>query len=161
MADDELAIGNEVVVGWMVPGRELSGNIESAGVSHKTKRIENIAAERAVFDQMTKYESKFRQQLANSYNSELMTGKCIGTWLRGEEANDSDLFCLSSTIPPMTIVYVTNPMNGKNVYVKVISDLPNTSSNDKSEMRLTSAAAKQLGVLDKKFQLEYSYFVEQ
>ncbi len=158
---DELSKGDELIIGWMVPGNDNSrtGMVTGAGMSRRIN-AENIANERVMFDQMKKFEDKFSSQMANSYNSELKTGNFIGTYMRGNDGDDQNLFCLSKTIPPMTIVYLTNPMNGKSIYVKVISNLPATSDNGNADIKLTQAAVKELGILDRKFQLEYSYFIE-
>lgn len=161
MAGDELANGQEIIIGWVVPGNDMAmaGTVTGAGIARR-ETVERIANDRAIFDQMTKFENKFRTQIANSYNSELKTGNFLGTYMRGNDENEENLFCLSSVIPPMTIVHLTNPMNGKSIYVKVISDLPKTSDNGKAEIKLSQAAVRELGILDRKFQIEYSYFIE-
>lgn len=158
---DELKNGEELIIGWTVPGNEIamSGTVTGEGMARRMS-AERIANERVVFDQMKKFEDKFRTQIANSYNSELKTGNCVGTYMRGNDSDEQNLFCLSRNIPPMTIVHLTNPMNGKSIYVKVISDLPSTSDNRNADIKLTQAAVKELGILDRKFQLEYSYFIE-
>jgi len=161
MSGDDLKNNQELIIGWMVPGNDvaMTGTVTGEGIARRVN-AERIANERVIFDQMKKFESKFRTQVANSYNSELKTGNCIGTYMRGNDNDEQNLFCLSSTIPPMTIVHLTNPMNGKSIYVKVISDLPATSDNANADIKLTQAAVKALGILDRKFQIEYSYFIE-
>lgn len=161
LASDDLGKGQELIIGWMVPGNDMakSGTVANSGMARRMT-AERIANERVVFDQMKKFEDKFREQIANSYNSELKTGNCVATYMRGNDSDEQNLFCLSRTIPPMTIVHLTNPMNGKSIYVKVISDLPPTSDNGNADIKLTEAAVKELGILDRKFQVEYSYFVE-
>lgn len=161
MDGDELKKDQELIIGWMVPGNDMSltGTVTGEGIARRVN-AERIANERAIFDQMKKFENKFRAQVANSYNSELKTGNCVGTYMRGNDNDEQNLFCLSRTIPPMTIVHLTNPMNGKSIYVKVISDLPETSDNANADIKLTQAAVKALGILDRKFQIEYSYFIE-
>ena len=76
--------------------------------------------------------------------------KGIATWVKSS-GGEADFFALHPTAPKGTEVLVKNMMNGKTVTVKVIGKLPATSENEHVLIKISSAAANKLGVLDEKF----------
>mgnify|MGYP003508994627 FL=1 len=76
--------------------------------------------------------------------------KGIATWVKSS-GGEEDFFALHPTAPKGTEVLVKNMMNGKTVTVKVIGKLPDTSENEHVLIKISSAAANKLGVLDEKF----------
>ena len=82
--------------------------------------------------------------------------KGIATWVKSS-GGDTDFFALHPTAPKGTEVLVKNMMNGKTVTVKVIGKLPATSENEHVLIKISSAAANKLGVLDEKFMAALYY----
>lgn len=56
-----------------------------------------------------------------------------------------------------TIMKVRNEMNNKMVFVRVLGRIPDTGDNNKVLIKLSNAAYKRLGALDKRFRVELSY----
>ena len=48
-------------------------------------------------------------------------------------------------------------MNGDYVFVKVVGTLPDTGDNDKQILKMSEAAAKRIGAINEKFQVELNY----
>ncbi len=80
-----------------------------------------------------------------------------GAWVNDADLNPNKYFALHRTAPIGTIMKVTNRMNGKYVFVKVIGKLPGTGDNDKLIIKVSKAAADRLGVLDQTFQCELNF----
>ncbi|MCC6384594.1 MAG: LysM peptidoglycan-binding domain-containing protein [Bacteroidia bacterium] len=83
------------------------------------------------------------------------TGIC--SWINEGENQSSRFYALHRTAPIGTIMKVTNKMNGKSVFVKVVGTLPNSGDNDKVIVKLSQTAVHRLGALDDHFQVELSY----
>lgn len=78
-------------------------------------------------------------------------------WVNDADLNPNKYFALHRTAPTGTIMKVTNRMNNKFVFVKIIGKLPDTGDNQKLIIKLSQAAAQKLGVLDARFQADISY----
>jgi LysM repeat protein len=85
----------------------------------------------------------------------------MASWIRDGEINQSKFYALHRTAPSGTIIKVTNRMNGDYVFVKVVGQLPDTGDNDKQIVKISEAAAKRIGAINEKFQVELSYGVVQ
>lgn len=90
-------------------------------------------------------------QLEEAYVSAKNSGKSLQssrgtiTWIATENAKMSDsFFALHKTAPVGTIVKITNLVNKRVVFVKVIGKLPDTSDNLNITLRLSSAAKNAL-----------------
>jgi LysM repeat protein len=81
----------------------------------------------------------------------------VAAWIMDGELNQNKYYALHRNAPVGTIVKVTNRMNGKYVFVKVVGLLPNTGDNDNLIIKISQAASNKINVLDSKFQAELSY----
>jgi LysM repeat protein len=59
---------------------------------------------------------------------------------------DGKYYCLTNTAPPGTIVKITNPVNQRSVYAKVLDLIPDLKQNAGMIIRVSNAAASELGV---------------
>jgi hypothetical protein len=64
---------------------------------------------------------------------------------------DGKYYCLHNSADPGTIVKVTNKANGKSVYAKVLDVMPDIRQNNDLIIRISNAAAQELGVTEPKF----------
>ena len=81
----------------------------------------------------------------------------MASWIRDGDINQSKFYALHRNAPPGTIIKVTNRMNGDYVFVKVVGTLPDTGDNDKQILKMSEAAAKRIGAINEKFQVELNY----
>lgn len=86
-----------------------------------------------------------------------MTEKGRAAWIDDNDINPSKFYALHRTAPPGTIIKVTNRMNNKTVFVKVVGVLPDTGDNSNLTIKLSKAAANKLDVIDARFQAELNY----
>lgn len=87
------------------------------------------------------------------------TGIC--SWISDNDVNQSKFYALHRSAPVGTIIKVTNKMNAKHVFVKVVGLLPNTGNNENSIIKISEAAVKKLGALDAHFLVELTYGITQ
>jgi len=85
----------------------------------------------------------------------------VASWIRDDDINPNKYYALHRTAPVGTIIKVTNKMNNKYVFVKVVGTLPNTGDNTDLVIKISKASAEKLGVRDAKFQSELNYGVNE
>jgi len=83
----------------------------------------------------------------------------VASWIMDGEVNQNKYYALHRYAPVGTIVKVTNRMNGKYVFVKVVGLLPDTGDNENLIIKISQAASNKINVLDSRFQAELSYGV--
>jgi LysM repeat protein len=81
----------------------------------------------------------------------------VATWIDDENINPNKYFALHRTAPTGTIIKVTNKMNKRAIFVKVVGKLPDTGDNENIIIKISKASAEKLGVRDQRFQSELSY----
>jgi rare lipoprotein A (peptidoglycan hydrolase) len=101
------------------------------------------------------FKSEFEKQAKNaSTANENGTGaifKSTSGW------DDGKYYCLHNTAAPGTIVKVSNTATGKSIYAKVLDLIPDITQNNGVLIRLSNAAAAELGVGETKFDCTVSY----
>lgn len=83
----------------------------------------------------------------------------IAGWINEKGANSKKSIALHKTAPLGTIIRVTNLMNNKSIYVKVIGTLPETGDNENTIIVLSKAAVNLLGAVDQKFRVNLNYSI--
>jgi LysM repeat protein len=90
-----------------------------------------------------------------------ITEEGAAAWIEDQEINPGKYFALHRSAPIGTIVKVTNRMNRRTVFVKVVGKLPDTGENENIVLKISKAAADKLGVLDARFQAQLNYGVNE
>lgn len=85
-----------------------------------------------------------------------ITQKGVAVWNKSQ--NSAELFALHKTAPIGSILQVTNPLNDRVIYVKVIGKFQTAGHRYDAILFLSSAAAKALGGINKNFRVEIHYF---
>jgi hypothetical protein len=70
---------------------------------------------------------------------------------------DGKYYALMNNIAVGTIVKVTNPTTSKSIYAKVLGQLPDMKESTGLTIRISNAAASELGAADNKFPVEIRY----
>ena len=86
-----------------------------------------------------------------------VTESGVAAWIRDDDINPNKYYALHRTAPIGTIIKVTNKMNKKYVFVKVVGSLPDTGDNTDLVIKISKASAEKLGVRDSRFQSELNY----
>lgn len=87
------------------------------------------------------------------------TGNC--SWVSGADTPSSRFFALHRSAPVGTIIKVTNKMNNRYVYVKVIGVLPDTGDNENIILKVSESAVQKMGALDNRFLVALEYGIPQ
>jgi LysM repeat protein len=83
----------------------------------------------------------------------------VAAWIDDGDEKATAYYALHRTAPAGTIIKVTNRMNKKYVFVKVLAPLPDTGDNYDLIIKISKSSAEKLGVRDKHFQCELNYSV--
>ncbi|MEO6731260.1 MAG: LysM peptidoglycan-binding domain-containing protein [Ferruginibacter sp.] len=97
------------------------------------------------------YEKQIRNKDITGETGEAAIFKSTSGW------EDGKYYCLHNTSSPGTIVKITNKSTGKSVYAKVLDTIPDIKQNTGLVVRLSNAAAEELGAADGKFDCSLSY----
>lgn len=98
-------------------------------------------------------------KISEKLPTKTISEKGIATWIDDEDINQKKYFALHRTASIGTLIKVTNVMNEKSVFVKVVGTLPDTGDNANLIIKISNIAAKKLEVLDARFRVELSYGV--
>lgn len=71
--------------------------------------------------------------------------------------NDGKYYCFHNNALAGTVVKITNPVSNKTVYAKVLDVIPDINQNEGIDIRLSNAAAEELGVAGEKFDCVVAY----
>ena len=99
------------------------------------------------------FEQLYEQQTSNGKKAG--TEKGPGTWFKSNAVGK--YYALHNTAPRGTIIKVTNPLNGKAVYAKVLDVIPQMKSNAGLIIKLSDSAMQALGSNETRFYCELNY----
>lgn len=86
------------------------------------------------------------------------SGKGTGVATFFDDGGGSNMYCLHRTAPIQSVVRITNPVNNRSVYLKVIGTLPNTIQNEDVEVNITSSAAQKLNMRDERTIVKWRWY---
>lgn len=99
------------------------------------------------------FEQLYEQQTNNGKKAGSEKGP--GTWFKSNAVGK--YYALHNTAPRGTIIKVTNPLNGKSVYAKVLDVIPQMKSNAGLIIKLSDSAMQALGSNESRFYCELNY----
>ena len=178
----KLAAGDSIVVGYKI-GKKNQGQVQTKPLAEK-KAVDKKSNAKEV--SLEKNESKEKELKAEpapvgvnknaikkevvdttataikpdfASNRKEMIEQGVATWIDDENINPNKYFALHRIAPTGTIVKLTNRMNKRTVFVKVVGKLPDTGENENIIIKVSKASAEKLGVRDQRFQCDLSYGV--
>jgi len=101
---------------------------------------------------------KFKKLYTDQTNNKslVMENGMAATFKTTSGFQDGKYYCFHNSAEPGTIIKVTNNANGKSIYAKVLDAIPDIKQNSGLLLRISNAAAEELGVTDK-FDCTISY----
>ena len=99
------------------------------------------------------FEQVYTQQTAGK---KVTTEKGPGSWFKSN-AGAGKYYALHNTAARGTIIKVTNPLNGRSIYAKVLEAIPQMKQNAGLIIKLSDSAIEALGTNETKFYCELSY----
>jgi rare lipoprotein A (peptidoglycan hydrolase) len=121
------------------------------------KKVESMKQDSVKKADKTSMSADYKTFQANNKPMKEFQEKGVAAWIDDEDVNPRKYFGLHRTAPIGTIIKVTNPMNHKYVFVKVVGTLPDTGDNANIIIKISKASASKLEVLDAHFQAILDY----
>lgn len=126
---------------------------ETRPVAEVTETPAPAPVKTAPVSSSTDFEQLYEQQTNNGKKTTSEKGP--GTWFKSNAVGK--YYALHNTAPRGTIIKVTNPLNGKAVYAKVLDVIPQMKANAGLIIKLSDSAMQALGSNETKFYCELSY----
>jgi LysM repeat protein len=104
------------------------------------------------------FTDQYQQQLYSGDYIELQANGAV-TWVPELTPQAAGFYALHKTIPVGSMIKVTNPINKRMVYAKVVGNLPGNTSEDNVILKLPSTAKTQLKIFDEVMYVEISYMM--
>jgi LysM repeat protein len=168
LQSDVLSIGQKLIVS--MPGQSISADkkeekktvsqISDKPMLNDSKKNDKAEVTAAVKTSSSRSDATIINASA-SVNAKEVNEKGVASWIDDKDINPSRFYALHKTAPAGTIIKVTNAMNAKTVYVKVVGNLPDTGDNRNISIKLSKAAVEKIDAIDLKFQVELSYGLPQ
>ncbi|MCC6287867.1 MAG: LysM peptidoglycan-binding domain-containing protein [Chitinophagaceae bacterium] len=144
----------------VVSNTPVSGNATNTPTTAtpNTTTTQNTVSSSAQADGNGFFKELYRQQSTSNDGFRSTTGsgaifKSTSGW------QDAKYYVLMNNITPGTIVRITNPVNSRTIFAKVLGELPPGKENEGLLIRVSNAGAAELKVNEKeaKFSAEVSY----
>jgi len=97
------------------------------------------------------FDKQTKQASINTETGSAAVFKSTSGW------EDGKYYCLHNTAIPGTIIKISSKITGKNVYVKVLDMMPDIKQNTDLLIRISNAAAAELGIGETTFDCSLSY----
>lgn len=81
----------------------------------------------------------------------------IGVWMENLNQESGNMLALHQTAPVGTVIKITNPMTKLTTFVKVVGKFAENAETRDALIVISKSAASQIGVLDRRFQIEIAY----
>lgn len=101
------------------------------------------------------FRSQYEKQIKGK-NAETLDGTA-GIFKSSSGWDDGKYYCLFNSTQAGNIIRITNPSNQRAVFAKVLDAIPDMKQNEGIILRLSSAAAAELGISEGKFQCDIRY----
>jgi|AntRauTorckE5430_2_1112549.scaffolds.fasta_scaffold05497_2 LysM repeat protein len=142
MKNDTLEIGHKVIVGWI----DIDGIPEKSGV--------RAWLPISLYPSYKKMKTKY---INAKVGEKEIKEKGPATW--NKNSHSDNLYALHKDAPIGTILKVTNPLNNRTLYVKVIGKLQTAGYGYDTILVLSPAVAKALAGVNRNFRVNISYYL--
>ena len=151
---DQAKAGTKLIVGFF----NTKNPIEIAKVDTPSKPVQTPPAKPAPVIVSTGSVPKDGGYFKNLYdeNGKNRTG-FSGIFKSTSGWNDGKYYALMNNVTIGTIVKVNYPSTNKFIYAKVLGELPDMKESAGLSLRISDAAAKELGAVNNKFNVEVKY----
>lgn len=162
---DEVSVKNSVPLQDHINTKPAAVETDSPKVNATKKSTVKVAEVEADSTKIIKTASGIKPETkkppvaVTAKDRREITETGIASWIRDDDINPNKYYALHRTAPIGTIIKVTNKMNNKYVFVKVVGTLPDTGDNNDLLIKISKASAEKLVVHDSRFQSVLSYSI--
>lgn len=93
----------------------------------------------------------------NRYGIREISEKGLGVWIDNLNQDSGSMLALHQTAPVGTVIKITNPMTKLTTFVKVVGKFADNAETQNAIIVISKSAAAQMGILDRRFQIEIAY----
>jgi LysM repeat protein len=157
---DQVHVGLHMIVGYLKVKTALSALAKGAAApADKTDTVQSAPVASAPVASVSSPAphfsgGKFKADFNDGGKS--VTGQA-GVFKSTSGWQDGKYYALINSVPVGTIVKITDQATGKSIYAKVLGQLPDMKEGVGLMIRLSNAAAAELGEADGRFGVEVSY----
>lgn len=144
MTHDTLEIGDKVIVGWI----DIDGIPPKVGV--------RAWLPISLYNSYRKLKAIYLKNSQDKKKQEV-TEKGPAVWHKNQKTNN--LYALHKTAPIGSVLKVTNPLNNRTLYVKVVGRMQTAGYRYDTVLVLSHGAAEALGGVNKSFRVDISYYL--
>jgi len=138
-------------------------------IGEQKKEVENKEPEKPrVEEPVTKPITNFGTDFNGGIFKSLFESQTKGSTVESQEGmagvfkstsgwKDGKYYCLHNTVPSGTVIKITNTVTGKSIYAKVLDAMPDIRQNAGLVIRLSNAAADELGAGENNFNCTLNY----
>ena len=168
LTSNSIEVGQQLIVGYKTG---TDDNISDIVIKDTRKDTQTRVSEKVVETgilpegtklntQRTQTESKIDKKKTGKGDSKEIDETVAAAAIDDASLDEKLNLALHRTAPEGTIIKVTNPMNNKVVFVKVIGKLRDAPGEQKIAIKITRNAADRLGIMDKVFRLQLQYSIQ-
>ena len=164
---DQLKTWNHSDLETISPGEKIIvGYKEKKAPKEKTKTDTKTATKSAKADKTKTAKKQDPETIITDKAPENVvkrpvTENGMGSWVDDGSIKTDISLAMHKTAPAGTIMKLTNPMNGRAKYVKVVGTLPDTDENKSIIIKISKNTADELGIIDKDFRVKLEYSVNE
>ncbi|MXV15524.1 septal ring lytic transglycosylase RlpA family protein [Hufsiella ginkgonis] len=155
LKDNNLVVGQVLKVRQQAPGQAVAPEEKKAPVVTPAP-VQNEPKTVIAPPDTNTVDAKLKQ---NKYGLREHDERGVGVWIADENLDGSKMLALHRSVPPGTVIKVTNPMTGISAYVKVLGKFTENETTKDVIIVITKAVADRIGILDKRFQITIVYGV--
>lgn len=126
----------------------------------KGERPTIIASTNETTDEPTESHNPNLKHAASRYGLNQLEEKGTALWIEDKDLDPYKMLVLHRTAPIGTVIKITNPMNNRATFAKVVGKFIENESTKDVIILMTKAVADSLGALDKRFFCNLSYGVK-
>lgn len=141
--DNTLEIGDKVIVGWI----DINGIPPKVGVRSWLPI--------SLYSSYKSLKGKYMFTTKDRRKKEIKE-KGPAAW--NKQSKGDDLYALHKTAPIGTVLKVTNPLNNRSIYVKVVGRMQSAGYKFDTLLVLSPSAAKALGGINQTFRVNINYY---
>jgi len=181
LKDNSIKLGQALIVGIKEPNQKVE-TVEQPEkkspepVKHETpdkteigtapqviepKKVETVIVKTVAPEKPKMDPRKEDKKYAFSSGRKEVTEQGVASWIEDEEINPNKYYALHRSAPTGTIIKITNRMNSRSIFVKVVGKLPDSGDNEGLIIKVSKASAEKLGVLDQRFSAELIYGISE
>ncbi|MBL4674632.1 MAG: LysM peptidoglycan-binding domain-containing protein [Mucilaginibacter sp.] len=134
----------------------IPNGVQPAQVQQDATATPSAHADTAQGDSSIAADS-LNRHIASKYGLFEKNEKGVATWIDDASLDPNKKLILHRTAPIGTVMRITNPMNGKTTFAKVVGRFTDTETTRDAIVVMTKNVASALGALDKRFQVNISY----